>query len=105
MPGGNALGRAALSAKRDSASKKRKPQSTDSDSEDSDALVERLDKRQREKALQKDLQADRDSEKAINWQIAAQKSKNDKQMQELAELRNSYPVLIRFTSSCYVSHH
>ncbi len=105
MPGGNALGRAALSAKRDSASKKRKQQSTDSDSEDSEALVERLEKRQREKALQKDLQSDRDAEKAINRQIAAQKSKNDKQMQELAELRNSYPVLIRFTSSCYVSRH
>ena len=85
--------------------KKRKPASPDSDSEDSDALVERLEKRQREKALQKDLQADRDSEKAINRQIAAQKSKNDKQMQELAELRNSYPVWIRVTSSCYVSHH
>ena len=105
MPGGNALGRAALGAKRDSVSKKRKSQATDSESEDSDSLLERLEKRQREKALQKDLQADRDSEKAINRQIAAQKSKNDKQMQELAELRNSYPVLIRFTSSCYVSHH
>ncbi len=105
MPGGNALGRAALSTKKDSDRKKRKPASTDSDSEDSDAFVERLDKRQREKALQKDLQADRDSEKAINRQIAAQKSKNDKQMQELAELRNSYPVWIRFTSSFYVSHH
>ena len=105
MPGGNALGHAAISAKRDSASKKRKSQATDSDSEDSDALVERFEKRQREKALQKDLQSDRDAERAINQQIAAQKSKNDKQMQELAELRNSYPVLIRFTSSCYVSHH
>ena len=105
MPGGNALGRAALSAKKDSASKKRKPASTDSDSEDSDAIIARLDKRKREKELAKDLQADRDSEKAINRQIAAQKSKNDKQMQELAELRNSYPVLIRFISSCYVSHH
>ena len=47
MPGGNALGRAALSAKKDSDRKKRKPASTDSDSEDSDAVVERLDKRQR----------------------------------------------------------
>ena len=75
MPGGNALGCAAISAKRDSASKKRKSQATDSESEDSDALVERLEKRQREKALQKELQADRDSEKAINRQIAAQKSK------------------------------
>ena len=72
-------------------------QATDSDSEDSDALVGRLEKRQREKALQKDLQSDRDAEKAINQQIAAQKSKNDKQMQELTELRNGYPELIRFT--------
>ena len=99
------MGRAVVGAKRDSVSKKRKSQATDSESEDSDALAERLERRQREKALQKELQADRDSEKAINRQIAAQKSKNDKQMQELAELRNSYPVLIRFTSSCYVSHH
>ena len=99
------MGRAVVGAKRDSVSQKRKSQAPDSESEDSDSLIERLEKKQREKALQKDLQADRDSEKAINRQIAAQKSKNDKQMQELAELRNSYPVLIRFTSSCYVSHH
>jgi hypothetical protein len=105
MRSGRALGRAALTAKKDADRKKSKQVASDSDSEDSDALAERHDKRQREKALQKDLQADRDSEKAINRQIAAQKSKNDKQMQELAELRNSYPVWIRFTSSCYVSHH
>ena len=105
MRGGNALGRAALSAKKDSDRKKSKPASSDSDSEDSDALAERHDKRQREKALQKDLQADRDSEKTINRQIAVQKSKNDKQLQELAELRNSYLVWIRFTTSCYVSHY
>ena len=103
MPGGHALGRAALSAKKDSHRKKSKPAS--SDSEDSDALAERLEKRQREKALQKDLQADRDSEKAISQQIAVQKSKNDKQLQELAKLRNSYPVWTRFTTSCYVSHY
>ena len=53
MRGGNALGRAALSAKKDSDRKKSKPVASDSDSEDSDALAERLDKRQREKALQK----------------------------------------------------
>ena len=84
MPG-NSVGRAVVGAKRDSVSKKRKSQATDSESEDSDSLLERLEKKQREKALQKDLQADRDSEKAINRQIAAQKSKNDKQMQELAK--------------------
>ena len=105
MRSGSALGRAALTAKKDTDRKKSKQVASDSDSEDSDALAERLEKRQREKALQKDLQADRDSEKAINRQIAAQKSKNDKQMQELAELRNSYPVWIRFTTSCYVSHY
>jgi len=105
MRGGNALGRAALSAKKDSARKKSKPAFSASESEDSDALTDRLEKRQREKELQKALQADRDSEKAISRQIAVQKSKNDKQMQELAELRNSYPVWIRFTTSCYVSHY
>jgi predicted nucleic acid-binding Zn-ribbon protein len=105
MRGGNALGRAALSAKKDSARKKSMPASSASESEDSDALTDRLEKRQREKELQKALQADRDSEKAISRQIAVQKSKNDKQMQELAELRNSYPVWIRFTTSCYVSHY
>ena len=105
MRGGSALGRAALSAKKDSDRKKSKPVYSDSDSEDSDAIAARLDKRQREKALQKDLQADRDSEKAISRQIAVQKSKNDKQLQELAELRNNYPVWIRFTTSCYVSHY
>ena len=105
MRSGNALGRAAHCAKKDSARKKSKAVDSDSDSEDSDALAERLEKRQREKALQKDLQADRDSEKAISRQIAVQKSKNDKQLQELAELRNSYPVWTRFTTSCYVSHY
>ena len=54
MPGGNVLGRAALSAKKDSDRKKSKPVDSDSDSEDSDAIAARLDKRQREKALQKD---------------------------------------------------
>jgi hypothetical protein len=105
MRGGSALGRAALSAKKDSDRKKSKAVDSYSDSEDSDAIAERLDKRQREKELQKALQADRDSEKAISRQIAVQKSKNDKQLQELAELRNSYPVWTRFTTSCYVSHY
>jgi len=105
MRSGNALGRAAHCAKKDSARKKSKAAESVSDSEDSDAIAERLDKRQREKELQRALQADRDSEKAISRQIAVQKSKNDKQLQELAELRNSYPVWIRFTTSCYVSHY
>ena len=47
------MGRAVAGAKRDSVSKKRKSQATDSESEDSDSLLERLEKKQREKALQK----------------------------------------------------
>ncbi len=39
MPSGNALGHAALGAKRDSGSKKLKSSSTDSDSEDSDVAL------------------------------------------------------------------
>ena len=44
------MGRAVVGAKRDSVSKKRKSQATDSESEDSDSLLERLEKKQREKA-------------------------------------------------------
>jgi hypothetical protein len=59
MPSGNALGHAAIGAKRDSSSKKRKSSSTVSNSEDSDVAVQRHEKR---------------------------RDKNEKQLNELAEV-------------------
>jgi hypothetical protein len=75
-------------------SKKRKSSSTDSDSEDSDVAVQLHEKRQRQKALLKSLQDDCDSEnlKVFRRQITEQKSKNEKQLTELAKVRNSYQV-------------
>ena len=106
MPGGNALGRAALGARRDSSSKKRKPASTDSDSEDSDAAVQQHEKRQAlagRKGIAKELARGSLFRKAIKRQITEQKSKHDNHFQELAEVRNSYQVF--YVSHILVGHH
>lgn len=94
MRGNSVLARAAQSAKKDSATKKkRKSSSSESDSsEDSDVIIARREKKLRKKELEKTLEKDRDAETSITQQIEAQKTKNEKRMQELRDVRLSYPV-------------
>ena len=96
------LKNASKNAERD---RKKRKAGTDSDSDDSDALTALLEEKDRRKKAKADLKAKQEEEAAILKMLDEQTAKNARRLKELANARNSYPVIFYIIFWLYNTDH
>jgi hypothetical protein len=87
--------------KRASSAKEKKKRRRDSDSEDSDELMDELEAASKLKELKKLKKARREEAGAIERKIQEQDAKNAARLKELAKKRNEYPVMLYMNSNAH----
>ena len=75
------------------------------DSDDSDAIREDIDRRVRIKELKKATKQKKDEEASLQRRYDEQCQANACKMKELTEKRNEYPVFMLIIIECFVVHY